>query len=294
MPNVYEVITGRIIQQLESGTAPWHKPWKARGKSGLPRNLVSGREYRGINVWTLLSSGYANPQWLTFRQAGQLDGHVRKGEVGFPIVYWKFRKREVQDGDEILERRSVLCLYYTVFNVEQCEGLKIRSAEPAENQPQLQPIDACEQIVADWREKPVIKHGGDCASYSKALDYVQMPEKTCFDSVEEYYSTLFHELAHSTGHPARLNRSSLTDFARFGDQNYSREELVAEMGAAFLAGYCGIENRTINNSAAYLANWLDALKNDSRMVLVAAGQAQRAADLILGVNPSGAAQQNAG
>jgi len=294
MPNVYEVITSRIIKQLESGVAPWHKPWKARGKSGLPRNLVSGREYRGINVWTLLSSAYANQQWLTFRQARQLDGHVRQGEAGLPIVYWKFGRHEVQDGNDIIEKRSVLCLYYTVFNLEQCEGLKIRPAEPAENQPQVQPIEACEQIVADWRGKPVIKHGGDSASYSKVLDSVQMPERTCFDSVEEYYSTLFHELAHSTGHPARLNRSSLTDFERFGDHNYSREELVAEMGAAFLAGTCGIENRTINNSTAYLANWLDALKNDSRLVLVAASQAQKAADLILGVIPSDAAQQNAG
>jgi antirestriction protein ArdC len=294
MPNVYEVITERIIKQLESGTAPWHKPWKARGKSGLPRNLVSGREYRGINVWTLLSSGYASPCWLTFRQARQLDGHVRQGEVGSPIVYWKFGRREVEDGDEIMEKRSVLCLYYTVFNVEQCEGLKIRPAEPTENQPQVQPIQACEQIVANWRGKPVIKHGGDFASYSKILDYVQMPERTCFDIGEEYYSTLFHELTHSTGHPARLNRSSLTDFERFGDHNYSREELVAEMGAAFLAGYCGIENRTIHNSAAYLANWLKALKNDSRIVLVAASQAQKAADLILGVTPSDAAKQNAG
>ena len=292
MPNVYEVITSRIVKQLESGTAPWHKPWKASGKNSLPRNLVSGREYRGINVWTLLSSGYANPQWLTCRQARRLAGHVRQGEVGFPIVYWKFGKREMQDGDEIMEKRSVLCLYYTVFNVEQCEGLKIRSAEPAENQPHVQPIEACEQIVASWRGKPVIKHGGDHASYSNLLDSVQMPERDHFTSAEEYYSTLFHELTHSTGHRSRLNRSSLTDFERFGDQNYSREELVAEMGAAFLAGYCGIENRTIDNSAAYLANWLDALKNDARMVLVAASQAQKAADLILGVNPRDAAQQS--
>jgi antirestriction protein ArdC len=294
MPNVYEVITSRIIQQLESGVAPWHKPWKARGKNGLPRNLISGREYRGINVWTLLSSGYANPQWLTFRQARQLDGHVRQGEVGFPVVYWKFGRREVEDGDEIMEKRSVLCLYYTVFNTEQCEGLKIRAAEPTENQPHVQPIKACEQVVADCRGKPVIKHGGDCASYSKVLDYVQMPERICFDSGEKYYSTLFHELTHSTGHPARLNRASLMDFERFGDQNYSREELVAEMGAAFLAGYCGIENRIINNSAAYLANWLNALQKDSRLVLVAASQTQKAADLILGVTPSDAGPQNPG
>jgi len=294
MPNVYEVITSRIVNQLEEGVAPWHKPWKARGKSGLPRNLTSGREYRGVNVWILLSSGFASPHWLTFRQARELGGHVCQGEVGLPVVFWKFGKREVQDGDEIVEKPSVLCRYYTVFNVEQCEGLKIRSAEPTDNQPQVQPIEACEQVVAGWLGKPMIRHGGDCASYGKVLDYVQMPERTRFDSVEEYYNTLFHELTHSTGHPARLNRSSLTDFERFGDHNYSREELVAELGAAFLAGYCGIENRTINNSAAYLANWLDALKNDSRMVLVAASQAQKAADLILGVTPSDTAQQDGG
>jgi antirestriction protein ArdC len=285
MPNVYEVITSRIIKQLESGVAPWHKPWKASGKNGLPRNLVSGKEYRGINVWILLSSGFAAPHWLTFRQARELGGHVRQGEVGFPVVYWKFGKREVQDGDEIIDKAFVLCRYYTVFNVEQCDGLTIQPAEPAEDQPQAEPIEACEQVVDDWRGKPVIKHGGDCASYNKVLDSVQMPERTCFDSGEEYYSTLFHELTHSTGHPTRLNRSTLTEFERFGDQDYSREELVAEMGAAFLCGITGVENKTINNSAAYLANWLDALKNDSRMVLVAASQAQKAADLILGINP---------
>ena len=281
MPNVYEVITSRIIKQLESGTAPWHKPWKASGKNGLPRNLVSGREYRGINVWILSSSGYSSPSWLTFRQARELDGHVRQGEVGVPVVYWKFGKREVQDGDEIIEKASVLCRYYTLFNQEQCEGLKIKESEPAEEQPQVEPIEACVHVVNAWLGKPTIRHGGNYASYSKVLDSVQMPERTCFNSGEEYYSTLFHELTHSTGHPARLNRSSLTDFERFGDHNYSREELVAEMGSAFLCGITGIENRTINNSAAYLANWLDALKNDSRLVLVAAGQAQKAADLIL-------------
>jgi len=288
MPSVYEVITSRIIKQLESGTAPWHKPWRSSGKRGLPRNLITNREYRGINVWILLSSGYSSTCWLTFRQARELGGHVRQGEVGFPVVYWKFGKREVQDGDEIIEKPSVLCRYYTVFNIEQCEGLRIQPAEPAENQPQAEPIKACEQVVDAWLGKPMIRNGGDYASYNKVLDCVQMPERTCFDSVEEYYSTLFHELAHSTGHPTRLNRSSLMDFERFGDQDYSREELVAEMGAAFLAGYCGIENRTINNSAAYLANWLEALKNDSRLVLVAASQAQKAADLILGVTPSDA------
>src|SRR5579864_3330276 len=222
MQSVYEVITNRIIAQLESGVAPWHKPWKARGKNGLPRNLVTQHEYRGINVWILLSSGYASPYWLTFRQARELDGHVRQGETGFPVVYWKFGTREVQDGDEVIEKASVLCRYYTVFNVEQCEGLRIQPAEPSEDQPQAQPIEACERVVAAWLAKPLIRHGGDCASYSKVLDCVQMPERVRFDNAEGYYSTLFHELTHSTGHPTRLGRSTLMDFERFGDHSYGR------------------------------------------------------------------------
>jgi antirestriction protein ArdC len=216
---------------------------------------------------------------------------VRQGESGLPVVYWKFGTREVQDGDEIIEQKSVLCRYYKVFNVDQCEGLRVQPAQPVEDQPKAQPIESCEQVVAGWLRKPRIRHGGDCASYHKVLDCVQMPEKSCFDSGEEYYSTLFHELTHSTGHPTRLNRSTLMDFERFGDHNYSWEELVAEMGAAFLAGYCGIENRTINNSAAYLASWLEALKNDARMVLIAASQAQKAVDLILNRTARGDADQ---
>ncbi|HVN17448.1 MAG TPA: zincin-like metallopeptidase domain-containing protein [Dongiaceae bacterium] len=286
MSTVYEVITNRIIQQLEAGTAPWHKPWRAHGKSGLPRNLATGREYRGVNVWVLLSSGFSSPYWLTYRQANILGGYVRQGEVGFPVVYWKFEQRETQDGDEISEKPSVLCRYYTVFNAEQCVGLRFQPPQTVEHGPNIQPMQACERIIDAWQEKPTISHGGDSASYDKALDHVRMPERDSFESVEEYYSTLFHELTHSTGHPNRLNRSTLTDFERWGDANYSKEELVAELGSAFLAGYCGIENRTIKNSAAYLANWLGVLRHDSRMIVIAGSQAQKATDLILGFSPT--------
>jgi len=281
--NVYEVITSRIIKQLEEGVAPWHKPWRVRGKNGLPRNLVTGREYRGVNVWVLLSGGYSSPFWLTYRQARELEGNVRQGEHGFPLVYWKFGKREVQDGDQLIEKQSVLVRYYSVFNLEQCEGVRLQPSDLIRDESQPEPIEACDQIVAAWREKPTIKHRGDCASYNKALDLVQMPERSCFECGAEYYSTLFHELVHSTGHPTRLNRSTLNEFERFADSTYSREELVAELGAAFLCGHCGIENKTLNNSTAYLASWLEALRSDSRMLVVAASQAQRAADLILQV-----------
>jgi antirestriction protein ArdC len=281
MPNVYEIITDRILQQLEAGTAPWHKPWCTPGQDGLPRNLLSGHPYRGINVWILASSGYASPYWLTVRQANELGGHVRKGEKGTPVVFWKFGKREVQDGDEIIEKPSVLCRYYTVFNFSQCEGLRIQPAQATEPLPHIEAIENCEQVVTQWLGKPAIRYGSSHAAYSKMHDLVQMPDLASFDSAEEFYSTLFHELTHSTGHPLRLNRATLTEFERFGDEQYSAEELVAEMGAAFLCGFSGIENKTINNSAAYLRTWLEVLKKDPRLVLVAAGQAQKATDLIL-------------
>lgn len=217
-----------------------------------------------------------------------------QGENGLPVVYWKFGTREIQDGDETIEKPSVLCRYYTVFNVEQCEGLRVQPVQPVQDEPDVKPIEACEQVVSEWQAKPAIRHGGDRASYNKLQDCIRMPNRESFDNAEEYYSTLFHEMTHATGHPNRLNRSTLMDSEAFGDANYSREELVAEMGAAFLAGYCGIENRAINNSAAYLRSWLDALKHDSRLVLVAASQAQRATDLILGVTRSDVGKQSVG
>lgn len=282
MPSVYEVITNRIIEQLEAGTAPWHRPWRINGKNGLPRNLVTMREYRGVNVWILLSSGsgFSSPYWVTYRQAQMVGGNVRMGEKGLPVVYWKIGAREVEDGDQVVEKPSVLCRQYTVFNIEQCEGLRLQPTPLKEIL--IEPIEACERVVSNWQRKPTITHGGDCASYSKVLDMVRMPERECFDSAEEYYSTLFHELTHSTGHPNRLNRSTLTDFERWVDETYSREELCAEMGAAYLAGYCGIDGKTLTNSASYLANWLHALRQDSRLVIVAASQAQKAEDMILG------------
>jgi antirestriction protein ArdC len=284
MLNVYEVITTRIIKQLELGTAPWRRPWSTSGQAGLPRNLVTGHEYRGINVWLLLSSGYGSPYWLTFRQAKEQGGHVRKGESGSPVVFWKFGTHEVQEGGQVIEKPSVLCRYYTVFNIDQCEELRIQPAQQPTPTKQLAPIEQCEEIVTDWLDKPNIQHGGSRASYNKTLDLVRIPEQSSFDSGEEYYSTLFHELAHSTGHAERLNRSTLTEFESFGDANYSREELVAEMGAAFLCGFSGIENSTIDNSAAYIQGWLKVLKEDSRMVKIAACQAQKAVDLISGIS----------
>ena len=177
-------------------------------------------------------------------------------------------------------KRIPLLRYYTVFNLEQTTGIET----PMEPHKQtFQPIERCEALVASMPQRPTLHHGEPRAYYRPLVDAINMPRPELFDSPEEYYSTLFHEMTHSTGHERRLNRPTLTDLCPFGSTNYSKEELVAEMGAAFLCGVCGIENRTVDNSAAYIASWLRVLKNDKQMVILAAAQAQRAADFIQGV-----------
>lgn len=274
--DVYQIVTDRIVRLLESGTVPWHKPWK--GGNQWPQNFVSRKVYRGINLFLLNSAGYASPYWLTFRQVQSLGGRVKKGEQSFPVVFWKIFKEE---GDD--EARPIPFLrYYSVFNVAQCEGINV-PAIPAETTSKFQAIAECEQVVADMPKRPTINHKGARACYSPALDAVSMPEAKLFESSEEYYSTLFHELVHSTGHVSRLNRKEITEPIRFGSDPYSREELVAEMGAAFLCGHCEIENKTIDQSASYIQSWLAKLKEDRKLVVHAAVQAQKACDFILSV-----------
>lgn len=272
--SVYDVITARILESLARGVVPWRKPWK--GGDSAPRNLVSGKEYRGVNVLLLSCMGYTSPYWLTFKQALAAKGNVRKGEKGTPVIFWKI----YDDRDEPGKRRFVL-RYYTVFNAEQCDGLTLPAANetPA---PPVEPIAACESIVAGYKGAPPIKHGGGQACYSPSADEIRMPERDTFDGAAEYYSTLFHEMTHSTGSSKRLARDGITDPIRFGSHKYAKEELVAECGAAFLCGMAGIEAATLENSAAYIANWSKKLKSEPRWIVEAAGQAQKAADLILG------------
>ena len=271
--SVYQIITEQIIRQLESGVAPWHKPWTTE----LPKNLVSKREYRGINVFLLASLGYGSPYWLTYKQATEQGGNVRRGEHGTKVVFWKIGKYESQDADgEATEKTSVLLRYYTVFNAEQCDGIAAPGASRIVN-----PIAECDRIVAAMPNPPRFEQ--DCrAWYRPSTDAVGMPARNTFESAEFYYSTLFHELTHSTGHPKRIGRDGIETLNTFGSESYSKEELVAEMGAAMLAGVAGIERMTLANSAAYLKSWVDVLKADSRIVVLAASQAQKAADYILG------------
>ena len=280
--DAYEVVTAKLIDALEQGTVPWDKPWKNVNGYG-PTSMSTGKAYRGINVWILsvesMLKGYTSQFWLTFKQAQALGGSVRKGEKGTQIVLWKRFSKEVDENGQKVDKTFAMLRHFTVFNVEQCDGVEAPSVEKIEDH---DPIESAEKIVSDWTGRPEIKHGGNRACYSPALDYVQMPERGQFKSGEDYYNVLFHELAHSTGHASRLNRPSLIAPTAFGSEDYSKEELVAEFAAAFLTGEAGIEV-PVTRSASYLANWLKVLKDDRKMLVSAAAQAQKASDLVLGI-----------
>jgi len=243
--------------------------------------MVSKKEYRGINVFLLACMPYGSPYWMTYKQVTDKGGHVRKGEKSTPVVFWKWidSKEEVGIADTLSNGKIPMLRYYSVFNLEQVEGIEAPPAtEVIINT--FTPIERAEQIIAGMPLKPDMRHGGNDACYSPMLDYVKLPEPSAFQSPEEYYSTAFHELTHSTGHAIRVGRKGILEPSYFGSHSYSKEELVAEMGAAFLCGHAGIES-TIENSAAYIQGWLKALKNDKTLLIHAAAQAQKAADYIM-------------
>jgi antirestriction protein ArdC len=298
-PSIYQTVTDRIISSLKAGVIPWEKPWKTPRFAGgpFPRNFFTGKPYRGINVMLLWSSDYSSPFWLTFKQAQELKGHVRKGEVGTPIVFYKqlpedTKKQAAKDGDEDKRAPFLLC-HYTVFNVEQCNGLNLPEIEQPTTTPEVNEDELCEGIVTAWESRPTLRLDSMAeyrAYYRPSTDSVHMPARSRFVDTAHYYSTLFHELVHSTGHTSRLNR---TFGEHFGDELYSKEELVAEMGAAFLCAIAGIANEhTDRNTTAYIQNWISKLEEDNRLVIHAAANAQRAADCILGESFEATAEQN--
>lgn len=278
--NVYEMINCRIQALLEQGTVPWRKPWNAG--SNYPKNLVSGKKYAGVNVFMLTCNEFGSPYWMTFKQCQDKGGHVIKGSKSTPVIFWKWLDHKETNGTDSEQAKIPMLWFYNVFNLEQTEGL---SAPPTtETLNTFTPIELAEQIIADMPLRPEIKRGGNRASYSPVLDYVKIPVPESFESPEEYYSTCFHELSHATGHESRVGRKGVTETSYFGSHEYSKEELVAEMGAAFLCGHCGIENKTLDNSAAYIAGWLKALKNDKTLLIHAAALAQKASDYILNIS----------
>lgn len=277
---VYEVINNRITELLQQGTVPWRKSWHAA--SNYPKNLLSKKEYQGINHFLLSAMPYSSPYWLTFKQVQDKGGHVIKGSRSTPVIFWKFLDRkdaDVSEGQEGRTGKIPLLRYYSVFNLDQVEGISAPPApEAAINS--FTPIEIAEQIISGMPLRPDIRHGGNEACYSPMLDYVKLPEPSAFQTPEEYYSTAFHELTHSTGHASRVGRKGVLEPSYFGSHHYSKEELVAEMGAAFLCGLTGIDHKTIENSAAYIQGWLKVLKNDKTLLVHAAAQAQKASDFI--------------
>lgn len=292
--DVYSIITERIIEKLEAGCVPWHKPWRS---VGAPRNLVSKKLYRGINVWLLTVQGYTSPYWATMRQINALGGSVRKGDKATPVVFWRIYvdgvevkagepEPEAQEAEDQGKRRFVL-RYFSVFNTEQCDlPASVTDKLTLPEQRQIEPIEACEKTLAGMPNPPEIVHAGEKAFYSPTTDRVTMPPRSLFESGHEYWATLWHETAgHATGHPKRLNRESINEAAPFGSATYSAEEILAEMAAAYMCGITGIENRTIDNSAAYIGAWLARLRADRKLIVHAAAQAQRACDYVLNARP---------
>jgi antirestriction protein ArdC len=275
MPSVYEIVTEKIIKQLESGVAPWRKPWTCQ----TPANLLTQQEYRGLNVFTLASQGFPSRFWLTFNQATKLGGRIRKREKSSPVIFWNVGEdRETIMPDGAKKNLRPFLLYYSVFNLAQTEGIDLPDSVLQETRTN-NPIETCERIVANMPNPPAFEQS-DKAWYSPSSDAVGMPVLSLFHSSEEYYSTLFHELAHSTGHAKRLHRDNFDNPVSFASESYSKEELIAELTAAMLCGIAGVEQKTLENSVAYLKTWIARLKSDSRLLVSAASQAQKAADFI--------------
>jgi antirestriction protein ArdC len=277
--DVYTEVTDQVIRMLEKGVAPWRRPWTIAGL--LPTNFRSKKVYRGINLLVLSMIGHSSPFWVTFNQTKDLGGRIRAGEKGTTVVFWKFlRAFERGESGEVLVDRVPLMRHYTVFNLDQTEGIDVPNQD--DNAATFNPIEAVEKIVDEMPNPPEIRHGGARASYDSRGDIVTMPPRSAFASSSAYYSTLLHEIGHATGSVKRLARPTIVSGGDFGDCDYSQEELVAEFASAFVCAHAGIANE-IEQSAAYLQGWLSVLRDDKKMLVQATGLAQRAADYILNV-----------
>jgi len=277
MKDTYTLVTDRIIAALESGTVPWHKPWTCAQPA---ISHTTGKAYSLLNQLLL---GGRGGEYVTFQQAQKEGGCVRKGEKASMVVFWKWLTVEDEDTGE--EKDIPFLRYFNVFHIDQCERLspRFRASEALPVDPAAA-NDAAEGIIADYLHRSgvhLVSRESSEAFYRPATDTVVLPLIKQFGDTAEYYSTAFHELTHSTGHPSRLNR--LTETARFGSAPYSREELCAELGASFILNHLGIETPgSFKNNAAYIEHWLGVLKEDKRLLVSAAGQADKAVRLILG------------
>jgi antirestriction protein ArdC len=291
--DIAEMVTAMIIAKLEEGVIPWKKPWK---NGVLPQNFLTKKTYRGINLLILHSFGHELSYYLTFKQVQSLGGKVRRGATSIPITYWNYYYKLKESGRRILDIeamqidpalvvKTAFLKYYRVFNVGDCDELDLSGLENNNlgNKPK---IDLCEEIVGTMPDPPKISNSGSEAYYSPLTDEVCIPAISKFHSSEAYYNVLFHELIHSTGHYSRLNREGVSANQGFGSEVYSKEELIAEIGAGILSGYAGIsDEKLLSNSAAYIQAWMEKLSSDKNLIFEASGKAQKAVDYILDICP---------
>ena len=274
--DVYEMVTDRIIEQLEQGVIPWEKPWG--GVIDGAYNRISKKPYSLLNQMLLQHSG----EYATFKQWSELGGHIRKGEKSEIVVFWKLQPYEDEnaDGEKIIKQIPLL-RYYNVFHVSQVDGVEPKEIDLNE----FEPIEKAERIKTEYMTREhlkILEKLTDKAFYSPAFDYIQVPCKEQYRNVEEFYSTLFHEMVHSTGYKTRLDREDVKDCMYFGSENYSKEELTAELGSAFLVNLLGIETKnSFRNSSAYIQGWLGRLRGDKKFIISASSKAEKAVKYIL-------------
>lgn len=276
--DLYQIVTNEIISHLEQGIIPWQKPWR---DAGIPMNLLSKRSYRGINLWLLLSLNYERNLFLTWDQIKSVGGSVLKGEHGHIVVFWKPLQKKNEGRETAKEKAVPMLRYYKVYNIQQCRDIP-EHLVPVRSDTTVEPIIECEAILAEMTDMPLLSFTGKEAYYDIEKDEIVLPKMKNFRTSTGYYGTLFHELVHSTGAQKRLDRKTVSDRASFNAESYALEELIAEMGAAYLCGITGLLPNNIKNTVAYIDHWLGALKNDKRILITAAGQAQRAVDWICG------------
>lgn len=268
----YNRITDQIIKSLQDGIIPWRKPW-----TGIePQNYQTKTRYNGINYFILANTSYKYPYFLTFNQCRALGGSIKKGSKGIQVIYWQMLEK-TKDNPEDKQEYFPFMKVFTVFNIDQTTGIEIKLPQSLVA---FTPAEQAEQLLASMVNKPEIKHNNQKAYYAPMDDIISLPLPEQFANSNEYYSTLFHELIHSTGHKDKLNRGSNTSF---GSEEYAKEELIAELGSAFLCSRCGIDN-TLTNTTAYIQSWLKALQNDPKLIIMASSRAEKAVNYLLGKN----------
>ena len=278
MNQIYSIITETIIQKLEQGVVPWHKTWK----SEFPRNFVNDKCYKGVNVLLLGMQDYESHYWLSFKQCQNLGGSIKKDEKSTLVVFWN---QNYQIVPNTLETELYFILrYYRVFNIDQCilpdkvlEKKSIVSDKPISYH--------AKEVIDNYKAPPIISTNNIIPNprYFPRIDKIEIQSINNFNSQDDYYSSLFHECIHSTGHSKRLNRTGISEKIEFASDNYCKEELIAEIGSCFLCNYTNIE-KTIDNQTSYIDNWLKALKSDKRLIIFAASAAQKAVDYILNLS----------